>query len=326
MKIASNGIPIPIPARLNVVIALVSFILALGFLTLATYAENWWQLGVCAVGFALIGNTIFSLLHESVHRVFHPNKIVNDVFGQLCAMFFPTGFFFQRAFHLGHHRRNRTDVEMFDMYYPGDSKILKFTQMYTILLGFYWTAAPIGGILYLISPRMLDANLFRSKHKYLKPMSMEAMISGLDGADSRRVRFELLLSLLFQLSLFFVFGINFKAWIVCYWSFALLWGSIQYADHAWSKRDIRSGAWNLRVNWFVEKIFLNYHHHLAHHEFPYVPWIHLPKFVDYTVYRPSHFGMWLKMWKGPTLTTVKGPEEISKEFESILYQGLPDKK
>lgn len=317
MKIASNGTPIPIPARLNLVIAVVSFSLALVFLLGATYAETWWQ-GLFAAGFALVGNTIFSLLHESVHRVFHPNKTVNDLFGQFCAMFFPTGFFFQRAFHLGHHRRNRTDVEMFDMYYPNDSKFLKFTQMYTILLGFYWTAAPIGGILYLISPRMLDFKLFRSKNKYLKPMSMEAMISGLDGLNSKRVRLELLVSLLFQISLFFVLGISFRAWLCCYWSFAILWGSIQYADHAWSKRDIRSGAWNLRVNWFVEKVFLNYHHHLAHHEYPYVPWIHLPKFVDYSAYRPSHFGIWLSLWKGPRPANAPAPKPISDEFKKLI--------
>ena len=311
----------PIPGSLNIAIAVLSFILATGFLYGATMSTEWWQILLFAIGFALVNNTIFSLLHECAHRVFYPSRRVNDWFGRFCAMFFPTGFLFQRAFHLGHHRRNRTDVEMFDMYYPTDSKFLKFGQLYTILLGVYWTAAPLGGVLFLLSPKILSGGVFRSKNKYLKPMSMEAMLSGLDKVESNTIRWELLLTLVFQLSLFFLLGISFKAWISCYWTFALLWGSVQYADHAWSARDIRKGAWNLRVNKIVQLIFLNYHHHLAHHENPNVPWIHLPKYVDFQAYRPSHFGMWLRLWKGPTLTQETNPQALPKEFEQALYNG-----
>ena len=321
MKTAANGVLIPIPGKLNIVIATHTYAAAIALLYGATVLPEWWQTALCAIGFAFLGNTMFSLLHESVHRLFHADKKINDLFGQFSAMFFPTGFFFQRAFHLGHHRRNRTDVEMFDMYYPTDSRFLKFVQLYTVLLGFYWTAAPFGGILYLISPRILDGTLFRSQHKYMKPMSMDAMLSGLENVDQARVRWELLATFLFQLALIFVLGISFKAWIICYWSFAMLWGSLQYADHAWSKRDIRNGAWNLKVNKFVQYIFLNYHHHLAHHQYPYVPWIHLHKFVDFSAERPSHFSIWLKMWLGPTLTTEASPEQLSQDFEKALYQG-----
>lgn len=322
MKTEYNGVKIPIPGNINIVIALVAFTVALGALKLASIFAVWWVYILCGVCFALVGNTLFSLLHECVHRIFHPNTKVNDIFGQLCAMFFPTGFFFQRAFHLGHHRRNRTDVEMFDMYYSHDSKFLKFAQMYTILLGFYWTAAPIGGLFYLMSPKVLEGGLFRSQHPYLKPMSMDAMLSGLEKAPVGRVRLELLMTLIFQIGVFYLLGISWQAWLICYWSFALLWGSIQYADHAWSKRDIRKGAWNLKVNPFVQAIFLNYHHHLAHHENPFVPWIHLPKFVDYSQPRPSHFKIWLKMWKGPTLTTEQNPQALPSDFEKVLYEGL----
>lgn len=325
MKTA-HGIAIPIPGRLNIFIALAAYSIALGCLYGATQATEWWQVGLYALGFAFIGNTIFSLLHECVHRIFHRNRQLNDFFGQLCAMFFPTGFFFQRAFHLGHHRRNRTDVEMFDMYYPDDSRVLKFAQLYTVLLGFYWTAAPLGGILYLLSPRILDGSLFRSQHKYVKPMSMDAMLSGLDHVNVGRVRFELLVTLLFQVALFLVLGVSFKAWIICYWAFAMMWGSLQYADHAWSVRDIRKGAWNLKVNKLVQFIFLNYHHHLAHHEHPYVPWVHLHKFVDFNSERPSHFKIWLKMWKGPTLTEERNPQALPQDFEKVLYQGLESEK
>ena len=63
--------------------------------------------------------------------------------------------------------------------------------------------------------------------------------------------------------------------------------------------DVRDGAWNLRVNRVVQYIFLNYHHHRAHHQHPDVPWIHLGKFVDFTAPRPSFASIYLSMWKGP---------------------------
>ena len=305
-------------------IALGAYGLAIYFLWAATHYQSWYLKALFAVGFGLVGNTIFSLLHESVHRIFHHNKSVNDVFGQFSALFFPTGFHFQRAFHLGHHRRNRTDVELFEQYAPGDSKLLKFAQLYTVLLGFYWTSAPLGGIFYIFSPSMLKGSLFRSQHPWMKAMSMDAMLSGLDKASAPRIRFELVITLLFQVALFAVLKLSFLSWLLCYWSFAVMWGSLQYADHAWSVRDIRQGAWNLKVNKFIHWVFLHYHHHLAHHQHPYVPWLHLHKFVDSEKEKPSHVSIWLKMWKGPTPVQQANPLKLETDFESALYHGLKD--
>ncbi len=319
-----TSVSIPIPGRLNILIAMSSFAFALFCLKMASISQSWWQILIWAIAFSYINNTIFSLLHEAVHRILHPNRKINDFFGMLCASFFPTGFIFQRAFHLGHHRRNRTDVEMFDMYYPTDNKSLKFIQLYTVLLGFYWTSAPLGGLLYILSPRILNMSLFRSKHKNLKPMSMDAMLSGLERINPLRARLELLWTLIFQISIFFALHLTWQSWLICYWCFAINWGSIQYADHAWSKRDIRNGAWNLKVNPIVRILFLNYHHHLAHHQHPYVSWIHLKKFVEHESEQPEHFKIWLKMFKGPTLTTEASPERLSVAFEKIIYDG-PEK-
>lgn len=317
-----EGKDITIPSRLNLVISVAAYLAALFFLWATSHFESIYLKLVFAVGFALVGNTIFSLLHESVHRILHHNRKMNDVFGQLSAMFFPTGFHFQRAFHLGHHRRNRTDVELFEQYGPNDSKILKFLQLYTVLLGFYWLSAPFGALIYIISPNLLNSSLFRSQHPWMKAMSIDAMLSGLDNAKPQKIRWELVSTLFFQIGVFWLLNLNFLSWILCYWSFAVLWGSLQYADHAWSVRDIRNGAWNLKVNRLVHYIFLSYHHHLAHHQHPYVSWIHLKKFVDFQQKRPTHLSIWLKMWKGPTPLNEGKPIQLEKTFEQSLYYGL----
>lgn len=313
------GHDITIPGTVNIFIALLAYSVAILCFWFAARAQVWWQYLIAAVAFSYVGNTIFSLLHESVHRTFHVDRRLNDFFGVLSAIFFPTGFTLQRAFHLGHHRRNRTDVEMFDMYYPSDSRLLKFLQLYTILLGFYWTSAPIAGLAYLFCPWLLNVPLLRSPDPRVQRMSADAMLSGIETVNPWRARAELLCTLAFHVALAQVLGLSFWKWLGCYWAFAINWGSLQYADHAWTKRDIRHGAWNLRVNPVVHWIFLHYHHHKAHHQHPQVSWIHLHKFVDFTEERPSHFEIWARMWKGPTPTEEPRPAALDETFEAALY-------
>ncbi len=318
-----KGFDITIPGKLNLLIALFAYASATVCLVFASNAlrdHGFWAALPWAVLFSLIGNTIFSLLHESVHRSFHPKRWLNDGFGILSAAFFPTGFTFQRACHLGHHKRNRTDVEMFDLYYETDNKLLKRFQLYTVLTGVYWTQPWTGCLLYLFCPGVLRMPWIRSKDSHtIRAFSADAMLSGVEKANPWVVRGEIVFTLAFQIVLCLALGINFWAWILCYWAFAMNWGALQYADHAWSKRDIRNGAWNLKVQPWLRWVFLNYHFHLAHHQHPHVPWMHLQKFVDPKEEQPSFWKIYFKLWKGPTLTQEPPPPAIDKEFESLIY-------
>jgi hypothetical protein len=49
----------------------------------------------------------------------------------------------------------------------------------------------------------------------------------------------------------------------------------------------------------VSALFLNYHHHLTHHNAPQVPWLHLPKLVSPDSAQPSFWRIYLRMWCGP---------------------------
>ena len=99
---------------LNIAIALFSYSANIYLLVAATRAVTWYSALIYALLFSFSNNTVFALLHESVHRSFSKNSGINNMFGRISAAFFPTGFLLQRGFHLGHHRRNRTDAEMFD--------------------------------------------------------------------------------------------------------------------------------------------------------------------------------------------------------------------
>lgn len=304
-----------IPARLNVLLCIFSYAAAIGLLWLASHTDSTLLLIAAAIGFSYVGNTIFSLLHESVHGILHPNRKVNDAFGIISAAFFPTGFTFQRVCHLGHHRRNRTDVEMFDYYYSHESRFIKFYRLYSLLLGFYWLSVPAGCLFFL-----LFRNLFVSRafHAVTKPMGLAPMVEDLADQPMGWIRLEIGLTILFQALLFWSLSLDWVGWVICYVAFALNWCSLQYTDHAWAPRDIRHGAWNLKVNRIVQRFFLNYHHHLAHHQNPKVPWIHLPRFVNFDLPRPSFLRLYFSLWKGPRPLDQPPPGAIDPELERQL--------
>lgn len=296
-----------IPATLNITLSIASYGLAIFFLWLTAHAGPVWVKIAGAIGFSLIANTIFSLMHESVHGIFHTHHRINYGFGLLSSAFFPTSFTFQKVCHLGHHRRNRSDVELFDYYYDERDKWIKRLQLYWILLGIYWLAIPFGCLVYLVWPRAFQWGLFRNANRSAQVTSTDAMLSGFDDAPVTRIRLEILFALAFQVILFLSLNLTWWSWLLCYGAFALNWCSLQYTDHAFSERDVKNGAWNLKVNKFLRYIFLNYHFHLAHHQDPSIPWIHLPRFVKPDQPRPSFLKLYLQLWKGPRLTTEPPP-------------------
>ena len=289
-----------IPGTLNLLLLAGAVGAAAALLSLASHAASAWTVLAAALAFSYVNNTVFSLLHESVHGIFHDDKRVNEAAGILAAAMTPTGLSFQRVFHLSHHARNRTEDEQFDYFRPGDSRFLRRAQWYSILTGLYWVFLPLGCLVYLLAPRVFRLRAFRSRDGLLgKQTGAAAMFSGLDRADRTRMRLEIFFSAVFQIALILLLDLNLAGWLACYAAYAVNWSSLQYADHAFSPLDVRNGAWNLRVNRVVQWLFLNYHHHLAHHQYPSVPWIHLPRYVNFGEPRPSFLAVYLSMWRGP---------------------------
>jgi fatty acid desaturase len=289
-----------IPGTLNLTIA--SLVLAANgaLLYAASHASSWRGVLLAAVAFSFTNNTAYSLLHECVHRKCHGDARVNTWMGRVLAASLPTALTFHRQCHLGHHQRNRTEVERFDYYTPEDNRFLKFVQWYGILTGLYWFLPPLGCLLVLLVPKRVLIALASSRGSTVAAhTSAEAMLDGVQDASFVRMRLEILFTIALQAGAWIALDLTLAGWAACYGAFALNWSALQYADHAWSELDVRDGAWNLKVGRVMQYVFLNYHHHRAHHQHPEVPWIHLGKFVDFGAYRPSFLGIYVSMWKGP---------------------------
>jgi fatty acid desaturase/membrane-associated phospholipid phosphatase/phytoene/squalene synthetase len=286
-----------LPNLLNLAIFILASIASAALLYGASHVNSVWLMMMFAVGFSLTANTLFSLLHESVHGLFCDNKFLNEWAGRCASAWFPTGFSMQRCFHLTHHRNNRSASEQFDVLHEGDNKWLKYAQWYAILTGFYWAIAVLGALVYVVVPQFLRARMLRiAGSQAAQQTSAQPYFSALNAIDPLTSRLEVVGSFVFQAALIWILDLSALGWIACYAAFALSWSSLQYMDHAFSPLDARQGAWNLQVNTIVRWFFLNYHFHLAHHQQPSVPWLHLGKNAEPG---PRFFDVWLQSWAGP---------------------------
>lgn len=300
-----------IPAKLNLFLLPAAIAASAGALWVASHAGGVWPMIAAAIVFSFVNNTLFSLLHEAVHGIFHPDNRINTWAGRVAACFFPTSFSIQRAFHLTHHRHNRTPDEQFDLIRPGDNKALKIAQWYCILTGLYGLSPTIFCALYAISPRLFRMRWWARKDEGIGHQTSAAIYFGaVEKVPMRIVRLEALMAAAVQIGLFYLLDLNLVGWLVCHLAFVVNWSSLQYADHAFSPLDPKDGAWNLKVNPLVRLLFLNYHLHLAHHQAPQVPWLHLPKLVARDCEQPSFWRIYLRMWMGPRRIERLGPQLV----------------
>ena len=151
----------PVPNALNLCLVAVVFAAAVFLLWLGSHVEPWYAVLGVGVVFSYLLLTNYALFHEAAHGNLHSNPRINRLLGVVPGLLFPMPFSMFRVTHQGHHLRNRTDHEMFDLYYPTDSKIVRFIQWYGILFGFFWPWVPLGAVLFAVCPGVLRTRIFR---------------------------------------------------------------------------------------------------------------------------------------------------------------------
>jgi fatty acid desaturase len=299
----------PIPVKANLIAGIGACIVSAFCLWLASHAQSWWVMALAAIVFSFTNNTLFSLHHEAVHGHLHSNISVNDWCGRLLAATFPTIFSIQRVSHLGHHRRNRSDEELYDSYLPHQSWLLKTYWLYCLLTGFYWSIIPVAGLVYVLWPWTFRATWFQDGPA--KWWGFKPFVEDIARQPVAVVWREGVFTLLVQVSLFWLLDLNVLGWLLCYWAFGINWSSVQYTDHADSPRHVTEGAWNLRFTRLSQILFLNYNLHLVHHRQPTIPWLYLPRHVKPEDPNPSFWKIYLRLWLGAKPATEHLTEKVS---------------
>jgi fatty acid desaturase len=283
----------------------VALLCSAGCITLLYFGSHTTSLSIgagLAILFALLMIPLYSLIHEAEHRVALPNSQLNDMLGIGLCLLFVAPFSFLKKCHLNHHRHNRTDYEMWDLYYPHQHKWLRRLYLYAIRIGVEWLMVVLSVVLFAFIPRLVFSKLF----------SWNKEIRGLiKGANHQkllwRIRQESWLVIICQVSLFLLLDLQWNFVLMAYLLHGFVWSSQNYVNHAFSERDIVQGAHNLKMPLVVRLFYLNFNFHLAHHQFPKVPWIHLPAFIRQEKQAYSFWQIYVRLWKGPELTNEPSP-------------------
>ncbi len=226
----------------------------------------------------------------------------------------------QRLSHLTHHKNNRSDVERFDYYEPGDNHVLKVAQWYCILTGLYWLFIPVFATVYALFGNLIPwRKIVATDGMVGRQTSAKAYFESLQEIPMWHVRLGFLLAILVQAGLMWGLELSPWRWAACYACFGLMWSSLQYADHAFSPLDRLEGAWNLDVSGFTRLAFLNYHFHLCHHRDPTVPWRRLPASTRADDASVPFRHMLYFMWAGPRLKpgTTLPPETLRRHALTV---------
>jgi len=289
----------PIPNILNLCIAVAQLACLITLFWSASLVTRGSGLFAVAVLYGVVMNSAYSSIHEAEHGLFHTNSHINAAAGVILALFFPAPFHLIRQGHIGHHLRNRSDDEAFDLYFAEDKPIWRWLYWYGIITGVFWLVVASSNFIVLCLPKLAQRNGWFSR-------PTEAVLESFNPKYWTCIRLEALAAILLHAGLVLGFGIPVFNYVVLMFGFGFMWSAMQYVHHFATVRDVREGARNLKTLAIIDLVWLNHNYHLNHHLRPTVPWIYLPDLFEGESFdRSSLLLAYLRMWRGPRLTTER---------------------
>jgi fatty acid desaturase len=297
MERISDETRFPIPKKLNLLMIACQLVAMFSLFYGASLASSWWHLLLLAFGFGIVGNAVYSVIHEAEHRILHPNPKVNDFLGAAMALFFPAPYHLLRQGHIAHHRYNRSDNEAFDLYFDGDRPIVKWLKLYGIITGVYWLTVILSNVVVLVFPFLLK----RRYYEFDRPLA--AFMDFLNPRYWWMIKIEAILAIVLHALIVWRLEIPPLHYAVVYFGFGFSWSAMQYVHHFGAERHVVRGTRNLWLFAPIDLVWLNHNWHLTHHQHPTVSWIYLPEIAQqedpHREFLPWHY---LRMWRGPRYT------------------------
>jgi fatty acid desaturase len=299
----------PIPGKLNIALAGFVIVTCAILLWASGRVESWWAVAGLAVIYGFVMNTGYALCHEAEHEMFHPDKKVNDLCGAIVTLFFPGSFQLRRQGHIGHHLRNRTDDEAFDLYFEGENPVWKWLQFYGILTGFFWFMIVLSNFIAVVNPKWLARATSLDR-------PTAALQETLNPKYFRLIQLEAFLVLLLHGSMIYFFKIPVLHYFAVLCGFGFIWSTLQYIHHYDTPRDVQKGALNVRTWRIFDLVWLNHHWHLNHQLSPTVPWIYLPTLSEPGNEPVPFWKAYFRQWRGPRFT----PERVNNRYAGKLIK------
>lgn len=272
--IHSRGIPTAINFSLAAFYAAANlyqfFVLPLWLLPVNT-AWAWTLLPL-----ALLTNPFWSLIHEAIHDLFHPNRAINGFAGRLLAVLFGAPFRILRLSHLLHHKLNRLPVEGTEYFDKRKSSKAAAAPGYyfQILIGLY--LVEVMSPLWFVLPR---AWLQAFKDRFLPRDSVGGILmqNWLGAEALREIRIDGLLALSWLAISFYVYGAHWPILLAMVSARGFLISFLDNLYHYETPVGDIFYAKNLRLAAPLSKLLLNFNLHGIHHLNPAISWINLPQ-------------------------------------------------
>lgn len=294
----------PIPSLANGVIVVAQLLAVGACFIAATNATSGWAVAAIAVIFGVLMNSVYSVIHEAEHAMLFANRRANEWAGAAMALLFPAPFHLLRQGHLGHHLRNRSDDEAFDLYFEGDNVVWKWLVWLGILTGLYYLLVVLSNVLAVFVPFIFDRKHFRVERHVRVDRASAAFLESFNPSYLWRIWGEGVAAVALHAAI--LYGLSIPVWhyVALYGTFGFMWSAMQYVHHFGTERHVTRGARNLFIFRPLDAIWLNHNWHRAHHEHPTVPWVHLPRLAEQDGQTSRGFLPWyyLKMWAGPKKT------------------------
>lgn len=294
----------PVPAKTNAVVITIQLLMVAGCFWAASGVSSVWAVAGWAVAFGVVMNSVYSVIHEAEHAMLFNSRRLNEWAGVGMALLFPAPFHLLRQGHLGHHLRNRSDDEAFDLYFDGDNIVWKWLVWIGILTGLYYLLVVFSNLLAVFTPFIFDRKHFRVERHVNVDRASAAFLEAFNPKYLWLIWCEGVAVIGLHAAI--LIGLEMPVWhyVALYGTFGFMWSAMQYVHHFGTERHVTRGARNLFIFRPLDAVWLNHNWHLAHHEHPTVPWIHLPRLAEESRQTKRGFLPWyyLKMWAGPKKT------------------------
>lgn len=259
--------------------------------------------GLILIPLVFSTTTYWALMHEGVHGVLFPGKIINNLVSRIFSITFGSPFDILRFGHMMHHRYNRTNLDQSEVFTEDRAPLLFSSSYYfRILNGLYLAELASNLMVFLPLPilhRIAKAQF--SKEEESKRLLEIIQRQLLNSATVWTMRLEaILIFALFSVS-FWLYG---SLWFLLVAALVGRGFMISFFDNAYHYRtplyEVHY-SYNLRLPQPVSKLILHFNLHRVHHRHPNLSWIQLPdQFKENDgVLDGGYFEMAFKQLKGP---------------------------
>jgi fatty acid desaturase len=304
------GQPRTIPNTLNGLVVAAQLLIVSGCIA-SCFWNSGWQWVVVGALFVVVMNSVYFAIHEAEHGVLFSNPAINHLAGTILALFMPAPYTLIRRVHLGHHIYNRSDEEVFDVYFENEPAWWKKLQFFGLLTGGFWLTMVIGNVALALLPMRWIVRAMQVDRPSATAMKY------VHRHGDWQIRAEAWLLIAFHSTIAWCLGPRALGYGLMYFAFGTSWSTLQYVHHYGTCRDVLRGAKNLRYGKILDLLWMHHGWHLTHHLHPTVSWLHLPNLAEsHEQPTESLVAAYLKMWRGPILTSI----HVKNQYEGNVGQ------